>query len=157
MSFVRVWHGRMKAMDGALLSLMINPIGNESTQLVSAVVYGLGSRRASMWSLGRMEWLALELVIEARHVLLERLGNDDCALWSMLDDQFKCLRRNLHLSFASLGFRPLPPPPPEDDDLLPMTKVTRGDISHACGVMDHGHAYGLTAPPRAVQVVLKPS
>ena len=55
-----------------------------------------------------MEWLALELVIEARHVLLERLGNDDCALWSMLDDQFKCSRRNLHLSFASLGFRPLP-------------------------------------------------
>ena len=22
----------------------------------------------------------------------------------------------------------------------------RGDILHACGVMDHGHAYGLTAP-----------
>ena len=92
MPLVRVWHGRMKAMDGALLSLMINPIGNESTQLVSAVVYGLGSRRGSMWSLGRMEWLALELVIEARHVLLERWGNDDCALWSMLYDQFKCSR-----------------------------------------------------------------
>ena len=47
-----------------------------------------------------MEWLALELVMEARHVLLERWGNDDCALWSMLDDQFKCSRRDLHLSFA---------------------------------------------------------
>ena len=55
-------------------------IGKESTQLVSAVVYGLGSRVASMWNLGRMELLVLELVIEARHVLLERLCNDDCAL-----------------------------------------------------------------------------
>ena len=51
-------------------------------------------------TVGRMEWLALELVMEARHVLLERWGNADCALWSMLDDQFKCSRRDLHLSFA---------------------------------------------------------
>ena len=97
---VRAWHGRMRAIDGALLSLMNQPLGNENTQLVSAVVYGLGSRRGSKWSLGRMEWLALELVLEARHVLLERWGDADCALWSVLDEQFKCSRRDLHLSFA---------------------------------------------------------
>ena len=68
----------------------------------------------------------------------------------------KRVRHIVYRAFE-LGLRPLPPAPPEDDDLLPITKVTRGDISHACGVMDHGHAYGLTAPPRAVQVVLKPS
>ena len=51
-------------------------------------------------SLGRMEWLAVELVIEARHVLLERLGHDDSAVWSMLDDQCKCARRDIQLSFA---------------------------------------------------------
>ena len=62
MPSVRVWHARMFAMDGTLLSLMTKPSGNGSAQLLSAVVYGLGSRRASMWSLGRMAWLALEAV-----------------------------------------------------------------------------------------------
>ena len=36
-----------------------------------------------------MEWLALELVAEARQVLLGRRGTDDDALWSVLDQEFQ--------------------------------------------------------------------
>ena len=50
----------MTLMDGALLSF-VNPVNNESDQLVSAVVYGLSSERRGLWALGRMKWLAFEL------------------------------------------------------------------------------------------------
>ena len=43
-------------------------------------------------TVGRMEWLALELVMEARHVVMERWGKENCALWRMLNDQVKCSR-----------------------------------------------------------------
>ena len=86
-------------MDDALLSF-VNPVNNESDQLVSAVVYGLSSERRGLWALGRMEWLAFELVIEARQVLLDRIDNEDCTLWTLLDDKFKCPRASIDLSVA---------------------------------------------------------
>ena len=59
---VRIWHAHAFGMDGTLLSLMIEPIDSNGADLISAVVYGVGSSSVSMFSLGRMEWLALELV-----------------------------------------------------------------------------------------------
>ena len=89
----------MTLTDGALLSF-VGPVNNESDQLVSAVVYGLSSERRGLWALGRMEWLAFELVIEARQVLLERIDDEDCTLWTLLDDKFKCPRASIDLSVA---------------------------------------------------------
>ena len=63
---IRDWHAHTFGMDGTLLSLMCEPIVNGGAQLLSAVVYGIGRSPVSMWTLGRMEWLALELVTEAR-------------------------------------------------------------------------------------------
>ena len=67
-SQVRSWHAQMFGVQGTLLSLMTDPRENGSAQLFSAVVSGLGTRKVSMWSLGRMEWLAVELVVEAQEV-----------------------------------------------------------------------------------------
>ena len=97
---VRDWHAHTFGMDGTLLSLMTEPIGNSSAQLFSAVVYGIGCPRVSMWSLGRMEWLAVELVAEARQVLLGRMGNEDDALWSVLEQKFQRPRSVVDLSIA---------------------------------------------------------
>ena len=100
MTQVRDWHAHTFGMDGTLLSLMTEPIGNGSAQLFSAVVYGIGCRHVSMWSLGRMEWLALELVAEARQVLLGRMGNEDDALWSVLEQKLQRPRSVVDLSIA---------------------------------------------------------
>ena len=81
---VREWHEHTFGMDGTLLSLMTEPNVNKSAQLFSAVVYGIGKRTSSMFSLGRMEWLALELVAEARQVFLDRMGDENDALWTTI-------------------------------------------------------------------------
>ena len=67
---VHKWYTRTFGMNGPLLSLMTEPMGSKTQQLFSAVVYGMGSRPVKMFSLGRMECLAFELVVEARQVLL---------------------------------------------------------------------------------------
>jgi len=97
---VREWHEHTFGMDGTLLSLMTEPIVNKSAQLFSAVVYGIGKRKSSMFSLGRMEWLALELVAEARQVLLNRMGNKNDTLWSDLEKTLDKPRKDIDLSIA---------------------------------------------------------
>ena len=95
---IREWHARTFGLDGTLLSLMTEPNVNKNAQLFSAVVYGIDSE--SMWSLGRMEWLALELVTEARQVLLDRMGNENDALWSVLEQTLQKSRSAIDLSIA---------------------------------------------------------
>ena len=97
---IREWHARTFGLDGTLLSLMTEPNVNKNAQLFSAVVYGIGRRSVSMWSLGRMEWLALELVTEARQVLLDRMGNENDALWSVLEKTLEKPRLDIDLSIA---------------------------------------------------------
>ena len=67
---VSQWHRRNFGRDGSLLSLMTEPIGSDNTQLFSAVVRGIGCKHVTMFALGRMEWLAMQLVDEARQVLV---------------------------------------------------------------------------------------
>ena len=99
MPYVDRWHERMTLTDGALLSF-VGPVSNDNNQLFSAVVYGLSSQRRSHWALGRMEWLAFELVIEARRVLLDRIDDKSCPLWTQLDNKFMCPRTSIDLSVA---------------------------------------------------------
>ena len=84
---------------------MTEPNVNKSAQLFSAVVYGIGKRKSSMFSLGRMEWLALELVAEARQVLLARMGNENDALWSVLEETLEKSRRDIDIDI-SIAFAP---------------------------------------------------
>ena len=100
---VQDWHAHMFGMDGTLFSLMCEPIVNGGAQLLSAVVHGIGRSPVSMWTLGRMEWLALELVTEARQVLWDRMGNTDDALWKAIDEKLKRPREKVELS---IGFAP---------------------------------------------------
>ena len=102
---VREWHAHTFGMDGTLLSLMTEPIVNKSAQLFSAVVYGIGKRTSSMFSLGRMEWLALELVAEARQVLLDPEGDENDALWSVLEETLEKSRRDIDIDI-SIAFAP---------------------------------------------------
>ena len=97
---VREWHAHTFGMDVTLLSLMTEPIVNKSAQLFSAVVYGIGKRKSSMFSLGRMEWLALELVAEARQVLLDPEGDENDALWSVLEETLEKSRKDIDISIA---------------------------------------------------------
>ena len=100
------WHARRFGMDGSLLSLMTEPIGNGSAQLFSAVVYGISYARVSMYGLGRMEWLALELVTEARQVLLARMSNASDALWRVIEQKLQRCRSDMELSIAFAPHKP---------------------------------------------------
>ena len=79
---------------------MTDPVGHGTAQLFSAVVYGLGCPDVSMWSMGRMEWLAFELVSQARQVLLSRRHIRDDELWSVVEEKLQSPRSNVNLSIA---------------------------------------------------------
>ena len=98
---VRVWHARMFGMEGTLLSLRTEPIGNGSAQLFSALVYGIGCQRVPcMWTLGRMEWLALELVVEASLVLLGGMNDGDDAFWRVIEQKLQRQRSDIDLKYC---------------------------------------------------------
>ena len=94
------WHSRRFGMDGSLLSLITAPISNGSAQFFSAVVYRIPSRGMCMYSLGRMEWLALELVTEARQTLLTRKSLASDQLWEVIERKLQCCRFDTELSIA---------------------------------------------------------
>ena len=53
-----------------------------------------------MYSLGRMEWLALELVTEARQTLLTRKSLASDQLWEVIERKLQCCRFDTELSIA---------------------------------------------------------
>ena len=79
---------------------MTEPKSNRSAQLFSAVVYGMGCRRKSMWTLGRMEWLALELVAEARKLLRDSTKITNDQLWIVLEQELHGSRSDIDISIA---------------------------------------------------------
>ncbi len=83
---------RARGHDGFLFSLLPYPIHREeNTALFSAIVHGLGRHR---WkdcegALGRMEFLALEVVFRLRSALL----SDNAATeWRSIEDEIQCDR-----------------------------------------------------------------
>ena len=99
---VRAYHENMFGVDGALLSLMVQPVRQLRTnaELFSAVVHGLGVRKVSMWSLGRMEWLAFELVAQALQVLRDRANNEEDEFWRAIETHLSRGRTDINLSIA---------------------------------------------------------
>ena len=98
---VRGWHARTFGMEGSLLSLMSKPKTNKTAQLFSALVYGMGFKSKSMWTFGRMEWLALELVAEARELLRETTSSSTNEhLWSILARELDRERSDIEISIA---------------------------------------------------------
>ena len=98
---IRGWHARTFGMEGSLLSLMSKPKINKTAQLFSALVYGMGFKSKSMWTFGRMEWLALELVAEARELLRETTSSSTNEhLWSILAREFNRERSDIEISIA---------------------------------------------------------
>ena len=91
---------RRFGMDGTLLSLMTEPIGNESAELFSAVVYGLGCACVSIHNLGRMEMLALELVTEAQKMLQMRREDANDKFWRIIEQKFNKHRTEIDISVA---------------------------------------------------------
>ena len=53
-----------------------------------------------MRNIGRMEWLAFELVIEARRLLLERHGNADDTLWKTIEQKVGIDRAEICVGIA---------------------------------------------------------
>ena len=100
MSQVRDSHARLFGIDGTLLSLMADPVCLGTAELVSAVVNGISREPVSMWSLGRMERLAFELVTEARQLLLDRMGHPGDSFWSTLEQKLQRPRSVVDLSIA---------------------------------------------------------
>ncbi len=84
--------------DGFLFSLLPSPIyEEENTRLFSAIVHGLGRPR---WkdceaALGRMEFLALEVVFRLRSALL---SNKAATEWRSIEDEIECDRERCTLS-----------------------------------------------------------
>ena len=93
-------HAHRFGMDGSLLSLMTESIGNESAELFSTVVYGIGCDCVSMYSLGRVEWLSLELVTEALKLLQSRKDEANDKFWNVIEQKFHCKRSEINLSIA---------------------------------------------------------
>ena len=84
-------HIELFGYDGTLLSFMTEPVVQGTAELFFAVVHGVGRRGVSMWSCGRMEYLAFELVVEARHLLLNPENEECAALWEVLNNKFQRL------------------------------------------------------------------
>ena len=78
---------------------MTRPIVNGSAYLFSAVVYN-SWRRPSMWSAGRMEWLALELVIQALRVLQGPKSTENDTLWTTIEGKLGTNRARISLSYV---------------------------------------------------------
>ena len=98
---VRAWQARFFGVSGTLVSLMTRPISDDNAEVCSAVVYGMGHGRGSMRVLGRMEWLAFELVAEARDLLQRRRYNLHDSYWKVLDERLKApIRDSVHFSIA---------------------------------------------------------
>ena len=63
--------------------------------------YGIGLEApVTMWSLGRMEWLVVELVLEARDVLRKRRHDEDDPFWRVLEAKLHLPRSQIQLSMA---------------------------------------------------------
>ena len=67
--------------------------------LFATVAYS-SRRRPSMWSAGRMEWLALELVIQARRVLQGPKSKENDTLWKTIEGKLGNNRATIGLSYA---------------------------------------------------------
>ena len=100
MAQVSEWHRHNYGRIGSLLSLMTEPIGSDSTQLFSAVVRGIGCKNVSMFALGRMEWLAMELVVAARQVLMSVRDDENDKFWKAIEQYLDRKRSALLLTIA---------------------------------------------------------
>ena len=86
----------------ALVGFQIRrPNGTDTARLFSAVVHCDDTHRGgNMWRLGRMEWLAYELVMQARSRLLLRQRHPDDALWTALEKKLGVSRADISLVVA---------------------------------------------------------
>ena len=93
------WQNGKYGTDGTLLSLMTKSMAEGSAYLYSAVCHDSGCP-TSMWSAGRMEWLALELILQARLLLQDPLRRENEDAWKTIEEKLGCHRESVHLSFA---------------------------------------------------------
>ena len=97
---VQSWHTRSLEYKGTLISLMTEPMCDSNTQLFSALITGIEDKEVSMYSLARMEWLAMEFVFEARELLYDYKWTKTLTPWSALERHFGCTREQIHLDVA---------------------------------------------------------
>ena len=66
----QVWESqhRFRHYDGNIIHVIPKGIQSKTALLFSVLVSGIGKSNTSMWALGRLEWLAMELMVHAKHV-----------------------------------------------------------------------------------------
>ena len=78
------------AFDGYLVSfLSTTPIRETATSLLfSVLVTGLDKSPTPMWALGRIEWLALEMMYEIKHCISQE--DNTSHIWRAISDLTRC-------------------------------------------------------------------
>ena len=81
---------QFRGVPGYLVSFLPTPVSQgNGTYIFSAALFGFESPRATMWTLGRMELLALQMVHEVRSTLEASKASKDKAkqtTWQNIED-----------------------------------------------------------------------
>ena len=86
-------HEQYRQEEGYLYNIIARPVSRtEDVAVFTAAVEGLGSQHWSEYGMGRMEWLALEVVTNARKILEESRDGVHATEWCALEDLLRCKR-----------------------------------------------------------------
>ena len=89
---------QFRGVPGYLVSFLPTPVSQgNGTYIFSAALFGFESPRATMWTLGRMELLALQLVNEVRTTLDTRKDDEDNATRKLIENYMGALKTDVSL------------------------------------------------------------
>jgi hypothetical protein len=89
---------KYRHLDGNVINIISRGLRSSSALLFSVLVSGIGEDRTSMWAMGRLEWLALELMFDAKHLLDSTPDDPEIrGLWDILERTFGCNRPNIEV------------------------------------------------------------
>jgi hypothetical protein len=92
---------KYRHLDGNVINIISTGLRSSSAFLFSVLVSGIGGTgedRTSMWAMGRLEWLALELMFDAKHLLDSTPDDPEIrGLWDILERTIGCNRPNIEV------------------------------------------------------------
>ena len=97
MPHVKQLHHRLKLYDGNIIHVIPESTQFSTAVMVSVLVSGIGRSGTCMWASERLDWLSLELMVHAQHILESNGSQVIQNIWSNLELLLKCKRWDIQL------------------------------------------------------------
>ena len=97
MPHVRQLYHRLKLYDGNIIHVIPESIQFSTALMFSVLVSGRGKSGTCMWAIARLDWLSLELMVHAQHILESNGSQVIQNIWSNLELLLKCKRWDIQL------------------------------------------------------------